>query len=326
MPPPIDSLRYPYERVLLQRTKLAYVHLPHLLTDAKRDRAARVFGYVAIWLADDLILLYLQEGEVVNATRSDGATSRAISIGEALALVPPEPELGEICFHEAPDEQLACMFQALTVPSDPWPDELVPSDGNALFPYLMSTTYDGTVEVVAGSIVNYLIIRDGAVERAFVFGRPDITPPEAIDRLFPDHRTGPRPAVSRWPVAPPVPVQASPGLIRAYRDVAATLVRHLVDGGNESAPLIAEQARQRLLAAHPALEHFTVGERPMRDPVADADAVTAAIAAWLAELMWAGMNQGERSPEDLLREITRDRRHMFQSAGFFDRLPWMVEW
>lgn len=325
MSAPIDTLRYPYERVLLQRTKLAYVHLPHLLTDAKRDRAARVFAYVGIWLGDDLILLYLQEGEVVNATRFDGTKGRAIPIGEALAMVPPEPEMGEICFHEAADEQLACMFQTLTTVSDPWPEELVSGDGNALFPYLMSTTYDGTLEVVAASAVNYLIIRDGIVERAFVYGRPDITPPEAIDRLFPEARSGTRPNVRRWPVAPPVPVQASPGLIRAYREVATTLVRHLVAAGNESAPQIAEQARHRLLIAHPTLEHFTIGERPMRDPVADAGAVTAAVAAWLAELMWAGMN-GERSPEDLLREITRDRRHMFQSAGFFDRLPWMVEW
>jgi hypothetical protein len=326
MPAPIDSLRFPYERVLLQRTKLAYVHLPHLLTDAKRDRAARVFGYVGIWIADDVILLYLQEGEVVNATRSEPGRSKAIPVGEALAMVPPEPEFGEICFHECADEQLACMFQSLTAPPEPWPEELDATDGNALFAYLMSTTYDGTVEVTAGTIVNYLVVRDGQVERAFVYGRPDITPPEAIDRLFPAHRTAAPPVVRRWGVAPPVPAQASPALIKAYRELAPTLVQRLVSSGNQSAPQIAEQARQRLLPAHPVLDHFTIGERPMRDPVAEADAVTAGIAAWLAEMMWAGMDQGERSPEDLLREITRDRRHMFQSAGFFDRLPWMVEW
>ena len=48
----LASLRYPHERVLLARTKLAYVHLRNLISDAKRDRAARVFGYVAIWLPD----------------------------------------------------------------------------------------------------------------------------------------------------------------------------------------------------------------------------------------------------------------------------------
>src|SRR5215210_8327772 len=77
-PPPLPArmplnaagLRFPHDRVLLARTKLAYVHLRNLLTDAKRDRAARVFGYVAIWLPEGILVLYLQEGEVVNATHS----------------------------------------------------------------------------------------------------------------------------------------------------------------------------------------------------------------------------------------------------------------
>ena len=68
MPLPAATLHYPHDRVLLSRTRLAYVHLRNLLTDAKRDRAAKVYGYVTVWLPEELILLYMQEGEVVNAT------------------------------------------------------------------------------------------------------------------------------------------------------------------------------------------------------------------------------------------------------------------
>jgi hypothetical protein len=70
MPPIRDAIRYPAKRVLLQRTRLAYVHLRNLLTDAKRDRSARVSGYVAVWMPEELLVLYLEEGEVVNATVS----------------------------------------------------------------------------------------------------------------------------------------------------------------------------------------------------------------------------------------------------------------
>jgi hypothetical protein len=322
---PTNSLRFPYERVLLQRTKLAYVHLRHLLTDAKRDRSARVFGYVAIWLPDELVVLYLQEGEVVNATRTSPEKSEAAPIGEALTAVPPEPELGEICFHECADEQLACMFQTLTTPPEPWPAELTPGDRAALFPYLMSTTFDGTVEVVAGGLVNYLIVRDGEVERAFVWGRSVVTPEEGIEKVFSDQRGGPI-SVRRWPVPPALPVQASPGLIRGYRDLANTLVKRLIEAGQESAPVIAEQARRKLLDAHPALASFGIGDRPMRDPSEDVELVTTAIAVWMSELIWAAMDQAEKTPEQLLGEVTRERRHMFEAAGFFDRLPWAVEW
>src|SRR5687767_15754302 len=95
MPAIVAGLRFPYSRVMLPRTRLAYVHLRNLLTDAKRDRSARLSGYVAIWLPEEFLVLYLQHGEVVNATVLDGKGSRAIAISSALEAVPSEPEYGE---------------------------------------------------------------------------------------------------------------------------------------------------------------------------------------------------------------------------------------
>src|SRR5438105_15653002 len=106
------ALRFPFSRVLLPRTRLAYIHLRNLLTDAKRDRAARISGYVAISLPDELVILYLLRGEVANATVRDARGSVAVAIATAIDKVPHEPEYGEIYFHEADAEQLACMFAA----------------------------------------------------------------------------------------------------------------------------------------------------------------------------------------------------------------------
>src|SRR5450432_2402838 len=100
MPTSLAGLHFPYSRVLLARTRLAYVHLPNLLSDAKRDRAARISGYVAISLLEELIVLYLQGGEVVNAAVRDARGARAIAIAAALSKAPDGPEYGEICFHE----------------------------------------------------------------------------------------------------------------------------------------------------------------------------------------------------------------------------------
>src|SRR5215211_3249642 len=114
--PSLAALRFPHSRVLLPRTRLAYIHLRNLLTDAKRDRAARISGYVAISLADELVTLYLLRGEVVNATVRDVRGARALAITSAIEKVPQEPEFGEICFHEADLEQLACMFVSQSTP------------------------------------------------------------------------------------------------------------------------------------------------------------------------------------------------------------------
>ena len=83
---PSASLRFPRDRVLLPRTRLAYVHLRNLFTDAMRDRSALVFGYVCVWLPDEFLLFYMQEGEVVNVTASpDGQRFHAVAIADAIA-------------------------------------------------------------------------------------------------------------------------------------------------------------------------------------------------------------------------------------------------
>jgi hypothetical protein len=325
MPAIVAGLRFPHSRVLLPRTRLAYIHLRNLLTDAKRDRSARVSGYVAVWLPEEFLVLYLQRGEVVNATIMEKAGWHAVPITAALERIPPEPEYGEICFHEAEDQQLASMFLAQTASPDPWPAELKISDPAALFPFLMSTMFDGVVEMVTEGSVNYLIFHAGAVERAYLSGQGTGSVVERVAKLFgPDsHIDSAR--VRRWPQVVALPVQAPQALIQAYRELSHALVNRLVKDGRAAAPAIAEQARQNLIKAHPELEGFSVGKaKPSRDPIADTEQITTAVAKWLSEVIWAAADHESNPPATLLKELTWERRHMFQSAGLYDRMPWKV--
>ncbi len=324
MPATVAGLQYPRTRVLLPRTRLAYVHLRNLLTDAKRDRAARVSGYVAIWLPEEFVVLYLQRGELVNACSHDGRSAQAIAIASAVEKVPAEPEYGEICFHEADDEQLACMFASQTTAPEPWPTELRATDPSALFPYLMASTFDGLVEIAAEGEVNYLLFRDGVVVTAYLAGAQSGTVVERVSRLFERDRRALHVSVRRWPLPAALPVQAPTALVQAYRDLVTSLVLRLVADGRESAPAIAEHARQQLKAVHPALEGFSFSGRPSRPVVADADELTGAIASLINELLWTATDQEGSGPVEMLRELTHERRHLFQSAGLFDRFSWSV--
>jgi hypothetical protein len=324
MPANLAGLRYPCTRVLLPRTRLAYVHLKNLLTDAKRDRGARVSGYVAIWLPEEFLVLYLQRGELVNACLHDGQAFHPIAIGAAVEKVPTEPEYGEICFHEAEDEQLACMYWSQTMPPEPWPVELRSSDPAALFPYLMASTYDGMVEIAPDGVANYLLFKNGVVERAFLAGMQAGTLVERVSRLFAPERRALHVAVKRWAEPAPLPIQAPTGLVQAYRDLATSLVLRLVADGRESAPAIAEHARQSLLGAHPALEGLSFSGRTPRAVVADAEALTNGIAALINELVWTAGDQQGDAPDAMLRELMHERRHLFQSAGLYDRIAWKV--
>ncbi|MEO8335495.1 MAG: hypothetical protein ABI664_11010 [bacterium] len=324
MPANVAGLRYPHSRVLLPRTRLAYVHLRNLLTDAKRDRSARVSGYVAIWLPEEFLVLYLQHGELVNACVHNGKAFCPIAISAALEKVPSEPEYGEICFLEADDEQLTCMYSAQTTAPIPWPPELRSSDPKSLFPYLMATTFDGIVEIAQEGEVSYLLFRHGAAHTAYLSGKQSGTLIEQVSRIFDRDRRALHVAIRHWPVPAPLPVQAPTGLMQAYRDLTTSLVMRLVADGRESAPAIAEHARTTLMLAHPPLEGFSFNGRPPRAVVADADALTLAIAALINELLWTASDQEGGGPEQMLRELTHERRHLFQSAGLFDRLSWKL--
>lgn len=321
---PPAALRFPCTRVLLHRTRLAYVHLRNLLNDAKRDRSARISGYVSISLHDELVLLYLLGGEVVNASSRDARGGRPLPIARALEKVPPEPEYGEICFHEADEEQLDCMFMSESTPPDPWPDGMVANDPAALFPYLMSTTFDGIVEIIGGGCVNYLVFRNGAVARAFLATSHHGTVVDRVAKLFSrEGRVGDL-RVARWPIPSPLPVQAPPGLVQAYRDLSSALVQRLVDHGRDSAPAIAEHARMSLVVLHPVLDAFSFSGRAVKEPLADTTELTAGVAAWIRDVVWAAVDHDAIAPDVLLRELTWERRHMFQSAGLFDEIPWKV--
>lgn len=327
MPLPAATLHFPHDRVLLSRTRLAYVHLRNLLTDAKRDRAAKVFGYVAVWLPEELLLLYLQEGEVVNATATlDGLNFRALSIAEAIAMVPSAAEFGEICFCEADDEQLATMYWSQVLAPVAWPGELSVHDSAAVFAFLHATMHDGVLEVHAeDGGVNYGIVRNGGITRGFFADGAAAAAELRVGELLTAGRAD-RKKTRLFPVPPPLPVQAPPSMIQAYRDLMAAIVKRLVDGGMDGAPSVTEHARKMLVDRHPCLDYFSLTHPHPRDPVTDTPALSAAVGAWIGELLWTVVPQDGTKPEQLIGELARERRHMFQSAGLFEALPWKVEW
>ena len=98
----------------------------------------------------------------------------------------------------------------------------------------------------------------------------------------------------------------------------------LVADGRESAPAIAEHARHTLVSTHPPLDGFSFNGRPTKPVVADADSLTKAIAALINEVLWTAADQEGHTPEQMLKELTYERRHLFLSAGLFDQLSWKL--
>lgn len=319
------------------------MHLRNLFTDAKRDRSARVFGYVCVWLPEEFLLFFLQEGEIVNVTASpDGQRFHPIAVADAIAKVPREAEYGEVCFYEADDELLAMMYWTQLGEPVPWPQDINPGKPDAVFGYLNATMHDGVLEVISDEGRTYARVRDGRVARGYFsddgFGEPE----EQIRGLLaaPDKWVRAR----LWPVPAPLPHQAAPALIQVDREVMTNTVRRLITSGSPNASAVAEQARRHLMPQHPALERMAVSldaspnsggststmgysrsaSSAVKDPIADTRALSAAIGAWLTEILWTAPPANGTPPERFLEELLRERRHMFQGAGLFDALGWKL--
>jgi hypothetical protein len=329
--------------VLLPRTRLAYVHLRNLFTDAKRDRAARVFGYVCVWLQDEFVLFFLQEGEVVQASASpDGQRFHPVAIADAVAKVPREAEYGEVCFHEADDELLAIMYWTQVLEPVTWPHDVAHDNPDAVLAFLHATMHDGVLEVIHDEGRSYAVLRQGKVVRGYfcddAFGAPES---QVRTLLAPSDRWV---RTRLWPVPPTIPAQAAPALIQAYRELMSTAVRRLQLTGVSGAHAVAEQARRHLVPLHPALERMAIpadgaatatsltstlsfgrnATSTTKDPITETHALSAAVGAWLGELLWNAPPGDGKPPERFLEDLCRERRHMYQMAGLFEALRWKL--
>jgi hypothetical protein len=284
-----------------------------------------VAGYVAIWLPEEFILLFLREGEVVNALSATSRGTEAVAISTAVSHVPPEPEFGEIGFFEAPHELLVCMYHTVVSPPDPWPADLAAADPRALFPYLRDRQFNGVVEVINRDTVNFLVMRDGLIEHTYVADDNGAGRTEQLARIFGPPSPRPRARVRAWTAPLRLPSQAPPALVSAYRELIDRLYLELGSYGVPVPSAVGERVRDALLPHHPALRRFAGGAKS-EDPSEDGDAVTAAVAAWVTDTIREALDGDEEAARSVVRAAARERRHMLHAAGFLSALPWEVEW
>ena len=115
--------RFPHDAAFLPRTKLAYANLPGILSDGKRDRAARVPGFVAVQLGERCFLVFLREGEPFFAARLTAAGQEPAALSEVLRLAGTESERGEggqIGYYGASDDQLLAMLSTIVNAPAAW--------------------------------------------------------------------------------------------------------------------------------------------------------------------------------------------------------------
>lgn len=321
--------QFPHEHAYLPRTRLSYVNLPGILSDSKRERAARVPGYIAIQLGDRCYLIFMRNGEPFHAARMERDARGAVPLAEVLRVVATESERGEggqIGYFGACEDQLRVMLSTVLESEIVWDEPLDPARPGRFFPRLQERRFSGVLELSEREgCFHYLCFMDGTFQSGFFTGRHGGTPvPEFLRGIF-DSAAEIRTAL--YAELPALPEQAAPGLIDVYRRIVGGVMREISGAvGRESAQALLRRAQAVAADDHPVVVALEITDegRVTGDPVASPEALTAAVAAWITEALISASDGYGIDPTTVLEKTARDSRFVLQERGFFHRLPWAL--
>ena len=324
----LSDVAFPASEILLARTRLIYVHLDNLISFAKRDRDGKVDAYFLGYLPDELILLFFQKGELVTAAGIGAAQRSVLPVAEAVRRLKADPERGEASYCAAPLAQLELMYQACAAPAEPW---VVDSKHPELiFPRVAGEALTGALEIVSNGRVNYLQFESGKFTGGYLYGRPEKTPlPTYIEGLFQPDADGVSPALSVCGVPPGagLPVQALPSQIRMYREIFVRITQAVEGELPSDGPRRVDRVTNRLLGDLPSLKNLLPSNGGDPSSVAvPASELTAHLASWTGALLGEVEVVSPGAASRILKDATRDQRHLLQAAGFYDHFPWSLTW
>jgi len=322
------DLVFPAPTVLMGRTRAAYVHLDNLIAYSKRDRDAKVDAYLACYRPDETLLLFFLRGDLVNATVIAPIGRFPIAISEALKHIRAEPERAEIAFHEASAELLAAMYAACV--QTPEPLGLDPANPDTLFRGLAERKWSGVLELIGGGNVSYVRVKDGRFAGGdFAGATAGEDPRAALVRIFQPVPPEKVPRVTARAVAglPALPAQATPALVQVFRqfvwDVTDAVEREVPGEGVKRV----EKVHARLVPRYDVLRRIEVarGGEPS-DPICEPSHLAEAVAALVHDVLQELEVVHPGIAPRVVRDAGREQRFALAAVGFFERLPWHLDW
>jgi len=324
----LAELSFPRKRTHIQRTRLAFIHVDNLLHFAKIDRDGRFDGFVVAYLPDQVTVLFLRKGELTTAASFTEVGRMVQPLATALKDMRDEMERGELCYCDAPEQQLAWMYHSLATPATP--KLLAPNEPELIFPALKHENFSGILELISDGGVNYLRFDGGSFHDGYFVDKPDDMPvPKYVQSLFAPHADGTRRqlAAAVFPERDDLPSQAPPELIQIYRDLFWEIVSATERQGGGDSAKHAVKFRDLLKNVHGSLD--AIGQPRDRPPVSivsTPEELTYALSDWALQFLEQIEIVAPGIAPAVLKEATKEQRFLLQRAGFYERMPWTVTW
>lgn len=324
----LRDIVFPATGYLLRRTRLAFVNLDNLISFAQRSRDGKVDAYFAGYLPEELILLFFRQGALVNAATLSPAERAVLPIEDALRRLKGADERADGLYATADAAQVAMMYGACAGPAEL--RFINPTDPTEMFPALMEEHFSGVLEFISEGRVNYLQFDEGEFAGGHLCDRADdVSVPEYLEAMFAPLSDASLPAIAGTLLHPPstVPTQALPSQVRMYREVVQRLIDAVNTELDGEGTARAQRALDEVVALHPEATFLRPRASDDLGSLAiAAEALTRALAAWVTELLQSVEIVSPTTAPGLLQEATRDHRHVLRGAGFYDAIPWTLDW
>jgi hypothetical protein len=165
-------MRLPRGRPIIENTRLEFINLANVLTAAKRERAHRISGYIAITYHDILELIFLNQGEAFNAARITQDKREIVPIGEVVEKA-RKSVMGTLSEYATDEILLKLIISSIVLKPIKSQIDLTRIQPRIFIEKLKNTKFNGFIWLQLGRDESFVYFENGAIPACYIAGRAD---------------------------------------------------------------------------------------------------------------------------------------------------------
>ncbi len=176
-------MKLPRGRPIIENTRLEFINLANVLSAAKRERAHRISGYIAITYHDILELIFLNQGEAFNAARITQDRREIVPIGEVVEKA-RKSVMGTLSEYATDEILLKLIISSIVLKPLRTQVDLTRIQPKIFIEKLKNSKFNGFIWLQLGREESFVYFENGAIPACYIAGRADKAIEEEIYSLL----------------------------------------------------------------------------------------------------------------------------------------------
>jgi hypothetical protein len=165
-------MKLPRGRPIIENTRLEFINLANVLSAAKRERAHRISGYIAITYHDILELIFLNQGEAFNAARLTQDKREIVPIGEVVEKA-RKSVMGTLSEYATDEMLLKLIISSIVLKPLRSQVDLTRIQPRIFIEKLKNSKFNGFIWLQLGREESYAYFENGVLPGCYIAGRAD---------------------------------------------------------------------------------------------------------------------------------------------------------